>query len=240
MVEPKVIFLHIPKTGGQSLRKIAEGNYAKGESFPVYPNNPSYANIEDLVSLEGASAERLRLIAGHVSYGLHERLPYGCVYFSMMRDPVDRVLSAYHHILRTNERAAGQSLPRIFESKRKLLDNHQTRILSGHDPDFGGCTADMLWEAVENIERDVAFVGIMERFAESTARLGEIFGWRTTSGEKINVNPQRRDAGKFAASEIGLIEDHNRYDIMLYRWVVRRYFEDSSRATASAAEAARA
>lgn len=224
MADKKIVFLHIPKTGGQSLRKIAESNYKKHERFACYPSNPDYPGVDELAALGSDEVSKLKLICGHVDFGIHERLPYECEYFTMMRHPIDRVISAYQHILRRNEKCTGFSLLKIFESKRLLLDNHQTRMLSGENPDFDKCNEEMVWKAIAHIENHFSFVGINERFDKSVSQVGKRYGWKVVEGEKVNVTPEKKKRGVFSKYELKTIEHQNRFDMMLYSYVKQRFF----------------
>src|SRR5690606_10316613 len=107
-----------------------------------------------------------------------------CRYFTMLRDPVERVLSWYsyvreytpHHLRQrvlTGGAGGGEmSLAQCLREGISVeLDNHMVRTLAGqrhvHVP-FGCATREMLEEARANLATFSA-VGISERFDESLA-----------------------------------------------------------------------
>jgi len=48
----------------------------------------------------GGCRRRLLVVRGHLFYGIHEFLPQGATYITMLREPVVRLLSSYYFILR--------------------------------------------------------------------------------------------------------------------------------------------
>src|SRR6059058_5429994 len=94
-----LIFLHIPKTAGTTLNRIIEWQYSPFEIFTMDPYRIR-ATPERLKRLPERRRRRLRMVRGHMLYGIHEFLPQGATYFTMLRDPVARALSTYYFILR--------------------------------------------------------------------------------------------------------------------------------------------
>src|SRR5262245_34850495 len=98
-----VIFLHLPKTGGTTLSAILERQYRPDQVLPIRGDVRS--NRGDMVFdvLRSVPQERiasLRLVSGHIPYGMHELLPAPSLYITLLRDPVQRALSQYRHVLR--------------------------------------------------------------------------------------------------------------------------------------------
>ena len=144
MAKQTTIFIHIPKTGGQTLRKVVEQNYLQKEVFRCYPTNQKYRNLEDLKNLSEKEQEQIKVFIGHMNYGVHKHIievdkKSEVNYITMMREPIDRVISAYQHLMRTNNKLRKNfaSILKVYEKKRILLDNFQTRMISGINPDYG-------------------------------------------------------------------------------------------------------
>ena len=109
-----IIFLHIPKTAGTTLHHIINRQYRQRQLY-VYDNSREDA-LDAFINLSPQTKASLKLIRGHLSYGLHEHLPGTHSYFTFLRDPVDRVLSHYYyqfattrHLLPTGRYGTGTS-----------------------------------------------------------------------------------------------------------------------------------
>src|SRR5690349_20650120 len=89
-----LIFLHIPKTAGISLRQVLINN-TPGPAFRII--HP-ISDVERLAALPESERAALELVDGHLYYGIHSLLPRPCRYMTMLRDPVEQVLSLYSFI----------------------------------------------------------------------------------------------------------------------------------------------
>ena len=90
-----VIFLHVPKTAGTTLNRLIEWEYPLLQIYSVDPVlfNWSYKHLR---SLSPTRLKRFRIFKGHMVFGLHEILPQKATYITVLRDPVDRVISAFY------------------------------------------------------------------------------------------------------------------------------------------------
>ena len=72
-MNPEVnFFIHIPKTGGQTIRHLLKENYSDDQILEFYKNNKKYFGLEDAPSLDLAETE-IRLIYGHFFFGWNRR-----------------------------------------------------------------------------------------------------------------------------------------------------------------------
>lgn len=86
----KIIFLHIPKTAGSSLRQIVEQEYPGDDCLSIY----THRTPEFLASIQ-EDVPKAKAIYGHFSYGIHEFLGIHGRYVTFVRNPINRVLSYY-------------------------------------------------------------------------------------------------------------------------------------------------
>ena len=90
-----LIFIHLPKTAGMSLREVLLKEAGRTPTFWIV--NP----VKDTTWLRSIPLETratYSLVEGHMYYGVHELLPCPSVYMTMLRDPVERILSYYSHL----------------------------------------------------------------------------------------------------------------------------------------------
>ncbi len=94
--EAPVYFLHIPKTGGSTVSGLIE-SLQSGESVWSHRSGHRWAELLQ------ASPERLaavRLFVGHFGGLLQQFYPGPLRYLTVMRDPLERAISHYRHVLR--------------------------------------------------------------------------------------------------------------------------------------------
>src|SRR4051812_34539471 len=87
--DPCLILIHIPRTAGQTLNGIIGRNYRPSEVFTCS------GSVGDELSISGFDTRALRVVRGHVSYGIHERLDAPAVYATFLRRPLSRVVSLH-------------------------------------------------------------------------------------------------------------------------------------------------
>ncbi len=223
----KTIFLHIPKTAGMSMGETVRRVYPRGRCVFIYDLDPARINAlrEDVQHAEA--------VYGHVSFGIHEIFGIEARYVTVLRDPVDRVVSFFRHQANHDDNeyhrliAQGMTLKDLLRGEHcHQVNNHMVRILSGH-PD-AGTTGDrgLLDRAQANLDTQFDAVGITERMDESVALIGSALGWpRKFSVPRINVDPQPR-AFVLDDDTRAEVVRYNALDIELYERVVRQYFPE--------------
>lgn len=223
-----LIFLHIPKAAGSTLHPVLERHYNKHVRHTIQPGR-----AEDFKNLPTDELRRIRLLKGHMPFGMHEYLIGRSRYITLLRHPAERVVSHYYYVKRRpphylhHHIANGMSLAEFASAGLSgEMDNGQVRLLSGHDQDIpcGECSRDLLDTAKRNIEEHFAVVGFTERFDESLALMAIELGWNWTP-YYLNRNvtqdkpvPKQIDPVAFKA-----IEQVNPLDFELYEWASRRF-----------------
>jgi hypothetical protein len=105
--QPLLAFVHIPRTGGGTLSAAISKNYSRLRGAGNYQASPekTRARLESIASAAGL----WQAVGDHVPYGLYLRyLPQDARYITILRDPVDRVLSHYHfHAQKGDEPGSG-------------------------------------------------------------------------------------------------------------------------------------
>jgi hypothetical protein len=234
--DPTVIFLHIGKTGGWTLRQVLYRNVPRSQVTRVRPpaHRPrGFLNDEPLhafAALPEADRARPRLLVSHMIFGIHESVPRPSTYVTMLREPVARTVSQYRHVLRRqNHRLHAAAVSGRLSFERYVrggealeVDNGQTRALAGDvETPFGESTDAMLGVALANLDRHVAVAGLTERFDESLVLLGREFRWHNLYYVQTNAAPsgQRFEVTK---AERRMVEEWNRLDCELYERVGER------------------
>ena len=218
--EPRrcIIFLHVPKTAGWTLRGVLRYKYPSEILFLDDPSDP-LGGIE-AIPLE--DRRRARVATGHVFYGVHEHIPQPTEYITVLREPIARVVSMYNHVLRRPEHrlhdevaGSGMGLEEFARSCADAgIDNQQTRLISGRGAGRGGAPRlrrartwvaprlerGDLEQAKRNLD-DFLLVGLTERFDETFILLRRVLGWRLPMyatrnvGRAANGSPPERAVG---------------------------------------------
>jgi hypothetical protein len=243
-----VIFLHIRKTAGRCLdTEILRREYAPEEHFNIDVQDFK-ARVATLRSLPEEAKRRIRLVEGHIGFGFHQLLPQQAAYVTLLRDPVDRVLSLYYYTRRSpwepfHEQAVAQGLEEFIHSDvmRIEVDNFQTRIVSGmnwhiDDDDYADvhrnssrtaqkCTEDDLLRAKQNIRKHFAVVGFTRHFIESVLLMKRAFGWRRHFYMPRNITRGRKRVEPLPPSVADLIRSYNQHDTALYAFAQELFRE---------------
>lgn len=244
-----LIFLHIPKTAGTTLNTLLYKQYPLKYSWKIHsPYRHDFHN--ELDKATKAQKEKIFFFTGHMAFGLHEFLPQPSTYITMLRDPIERVISFYYFILRNPEhylynivKERQMSLKELISSRiSSELENGQTRLLSGNleldKNQLGGfepSSPELLEAAKNNLKEPLTAFGITERFDESLILFKRKLGWRVPLYVKQNVTNSRPLKEDISSDVIRLIEKNNVLDIELYNYA-KDYFGEIIRKEGSSFE----
>lgn len=233
-----LIFLHIPKAAGSTLHPILERHYAKSVRHTIYDDVEN--RMARFRQLPLAERSKIRLLKGHFRYGLHDSLVGKTTYITLLRDPIERVISHYYYVKRTPRHylydlvvSGNMSLAEYVRSGiTGELDNGQVRLLAGVDQSipYGACGREHLDMAMHHVEQDFALVGLSERFDESLVLMCIVLGWTWLPYYRnLNVTKSRPAPRQIDPEVITAIHETNRFDIALYGWVTARFEQLANR-----------
>jgi len=254
--EQTLMFLHIPKTAGATLAWIIERQYEPATMFrthrvlraslkakgiharTVHASERWEIAREELANLEMSEKRRIKAVAGHMNFGWHKLLPQPCTYVTVLRNPIDQVLSHYSYIL-AHKREGHCVRDAILAQRMSLVDyvrsgislmvnNAHTRLISGvgHDVGFGQCTIEMLQAAKDNLKQHFSVVGLTEEFDATLILLRRAFGWHMPFYGRQNVTRNRLRRETVSLEDLSVIEKYNELDIELYSYG-RTLYEES-------------
>jgi hypothetical protein len=241
-----VIFLHIPKTAGTTLKHILKLKYLS--SCPSYFFNHrhvlGYYNIYEheeriqcIKNLSKTQRRKVSYFEGHYGYGVHKLFPQRSLYITLLRDPLERMLSTYYHFQDPINREM-HNLPKNV-SLMKLLsygqsfnahffDNAQVRYLAGEDGNFieeepNKLNPEMLEVAKSRLSQNNLIFGLTEHFDESLLLFQRKLGWTSPFYVSSNVSKIRKNAEQPSGDEIDLIKKLNKLDIKLYQYALNKF-----------------
>ena len=88
-----LFFLHIPKTAGTSLRELLSCRFAPADILALDRRGAHEHPSQQLETIS-----RYRFVHGHVPYALVDRFPRRPFVVTLLRDPIDRAVSAFHYM----------------------------------------------------------------------------------------------------------------------------------------------
>lgn len=173
-----ILSIHIPKTAGVSLRNTLKEHFGAGFYLYYWEITDPWGRVVKEVP------ETARCVHGHFQTDvLSGRFPQAQL-ITWVRDPVERVASSYHHRLREPD----WNHPVCHELHRRKLSLEayaELPLVRNEMAHFFGSKRVV----------DFAFIGLVERHAQSFARLGDYLGFSGMPARHDNVNPGRSGEG---------------------------------------------
>jgi hypothetical protein len=193
-----IISIHIPKTGGSSFAKVLNEVYADklwvNYDLQWTPETSGRASIP-------CSTECLH---GHFEFDAFDEAYPGASKITWLRDPVERTISLYHHIMTKPDRQ-NDLIMEIYHNRPSLVEFSKIPWVSNQAMNYlRGAQAS-----------DFKFIGFLEHFEESLGLCGKLLGWNRVP----RAVWENRGAGKenFDLSKEGRqsIRENNREE---YEW----------------------
>ena len=233
------IFVHIPKTAGISLTQTV---------VEQYPNRrhelmTGYLDVEPLLNRPTEYLQSVELITGHMTL---ENPFVDCdvpnpEILTMIRNPIDRVVSLYRHMKRWPEhplydliKNESLTITGMIDRQEVEYDNLQTRMLAGLDcimKPFGSLDESDLETAIDRVETHGVVVGMQEHYAQSLALYAHHLNWdrskiRIHTANRAQLGPGFRLPVRKqftpSSSDIECITQNNRLDLKLYEILSKR------------------
>lgn len=253
LADRALLFIHIHKTAGTTLHRIIEQEY---NPFLVYTIEGGIIewSIDHFKRLSERRRGALRVVKGHMSFGLHEFLPQPSTYITFLRDPIERCISSYSY---SKGNQINPFYRRINQEKLDLAqfvaiapwnNNLQCKAIAGIDRrDYRALTLfremtqsgakppdpsldrwsneETLRRAQDNLRQYFGFVGLTERFPESLAVLKHLFGWNLSSYSSYRKSRNRPKRETFDRALLAEVEERNRFDRALYEFGKKMFDE---------------
>lgn len=228
--EQCLIFLHIPKTAGSTLHNIINNQYESDQIFNL--GEGTQESICKFRQISEQQKKDLKVIKGHMTFGLHKFLPQKSIYITMLRNPIERIISSYYFILsqpyhRHYEYVASQNMSlRDYAASELLTDNAMTKLIAGMQVGhFGGTQkaefkqdSSLFILAKKNIRDYFLLVGDTDKFDESILILRKRLDWKIPLYVKNNTTPNRPSVKDISENTVKIIQNRNKLDIDLYKY----------------------
>lgn len=229
--EPLVVFHHIQKTAGTAIRHLLHANYksdaAKVVSVPRHTTRSWFVGLKDGL---GDRFLWLRAVAGHdANYLLPLLDGRPAAAFTVVREPVDRVLSRYYFLSRTPSWTLedlylgrwDKQIPGFFSGQAKSLLEPLCDT-SGIPKTADEPGADEWRERLEQALAAYVVVGTQDRLDETIDALGALPGIRRRELYQVRVQRGRPATSSLEPRVAELIRRNNWLDDELYRMANER------------------
>ena len=233
---PRFVFLHQVKTGGKTVEKFLlrkfGSNYVKTtQLFLDETSNNIFDVLKSTDKQKIAALNNAKVISGHFPYGLHNLLDGPARYFTLLRDPVNRIRSYYAYSLDNvgspiqkflvEERISFDDFVQLDTEQIKrsgihelsyVLDNGQSKMIFGNEEEFDRLAESDIYLSIDRIiDKHFDFVGVTECFDESFMEISKLLGYsRFNFYLTFNRSRLHIEASDFARS---FIKERNKIDI---------------------------
>lgn len=243
MNEHRICFVHMPKSAGTSITEVLENNYDADKIIDC-------VFMHDYLQHSKESLGDYMLYKGHVHYDFAlANFPQETKYVTVLRDPVERVLSQYYFVRQTpdsfldNQSLVPEQRKAIELSKNKgirdfLLSDlpnirHSTRNLQlrvlldktwFHQNE--GQSELIVEKAMQTLE-SFDCVGVQEFIPFFILEICNIFGFEYSAVPRVNVNSNRKaEHDRLAKHEqedvLEIIKRYNAEEIIVYHLIKKR------------------
>ena len=133
-------------------------------------------SIDEFKNLPKKKRKVIRVLKGHMPFGLHEYMSSPYSYITILRDPIELVISNYYYICRNNRhrlhnviKSNSMSLHDYVASRiNPQIENGQTKLIAGYKGwEIKECNEEMLVTAIKNMEKYFSVIGLVSNFDES-------------------------------------------------------------------------
>ncbi|NUQ05112.1 MAG: sulfotransferase family 2 domain-containing protein [Anaerolineae bacterium] len=236
-----LFFIHIPKTAGTSVIDFLDRHYSADEIAPAMLP-------EQLVLIPQGEIEKYRLLRGHFGYKYRMLLPKNTKTITILRDPIERIISYYYYLRRESARlprnrvpehvrvATSLSLEEFASSKELyfLTSNCQvSTLISTPRQNIDVYSHSQIVDLITTRLSELFFVGFTEILESSVETLCTLLGWcNDVSVQHLNTNQDHPSAKDLPSQVRQTIQDRNIYDYYLYN-LAKSMFPTSVKAEAT-------
>ena len=223
----KLVFLHVPKTAGTSLKVMLRTQYNRRDVCPLTFQHQF--DKADRIELDA-----YKLFLAHIGYDTARALSGNVI--TVLRDPFERIVSLYYYLRNKHpDSGAGYYAKRLcfadfisLERPEIIVGIHNTQtwqIAYGHamryrEEHVRNITDDQLYNIATKRIDEMSVVGVQDDLPSFIQRVNRVFGFSIQyRGEKVNKTAIKKPASEFLPSDYLRAVPFIHMDICLYKYV---------------------
>jgi len=228
MDRPVIIHIHVPKTAGTTINAMIS-QAVPGVHFAY--SNPGQS--ERFAAMSQQERDEIDFVFGHFSYGLHTFFTRNTVYVASLREPVERILSAYKYIRATESHPKHAFLRQCApdfaaflryavedENIRAEVDNEQVRQISG-EMDLSESYDDIFHKALSNISVPNFICAESDNLELMLGVVSERLGLKFGAVPRLNVSAEQINSRNLLAAlpdeSFQVLQQFTRWDYDLWQ-----------------------
>jgi len=196
-VSRRFFFVHVQKAAGTEVRERMKRQFAPAQLYPDATDGDlitvgPQVSVAQLLARWPARKADIRVITGHFPYATTELLDAEFVTMSVLREPVERVLSHLRHHRKLTPDARDRSLEELYDEvlQPEFFHNHMVKVFSLTSAEVAESAALDRWAVLKVIEftperlarakanvEQLDVLGLQDRLDEFCRELTARFGW---------------------------------------------------------------
>lgn len=211
--QEKLFFLHMPKTGGLSTRYCLEEKYSSRDCKAI-----SSVHLEKNKDV----FNRKKFVSGHFYFYDVAPLINDFKTFTVLRDPIQRVLSEYRYAIKRNKFIDASHFLLEEGSPLETISNVNCMVLSRLDPRDHSISIEQHLASAKRTLEEFYFVGLTDCLEESLILLHQKLGWEAPHQISCH-NTTEKFYETYPEELLTAIAKRNWADIELYEFAKNLY-----------------
>jgi hypothetical protein len=223
-------FVHLQKTAGTALVKRMEQHLGERAIYPG-PGDGSFPNsvlvVENLVERWRVRGNEIQVVTGHFPLCTTELLGTRFTTLTILRDPVERTLSALRHHREKTPVDRDRPLEALYDDpiRHELVHNHMVKMFSLTTDEMTDGALTHVTFTAERLARAKArlntidAVGLQEHFDPFCDELTRRYGWKLDKPRFANRSQPVEVPDSFRRR----IAEDNADDVELYEFACEEY-----------------
>ncbi|BDC98250.1 sulfotransferase family 2 domain-containing protein [Persicobacter psychrovividus] len=225
-VPKRLLFEHVPKCGGTTVVKYLSDQYPFSKTYQL-DNHQPMVSIQRFKNMPQKERYSYHFVVGHMAHLLKDDVHPEMLKATILRDPIDRMVSHYYYVLRRPTHYLYEQVKRegvslkdyvTLELSRELRNNYVHRFSQIEEKQMLSHPREALEKAIEVLTEEYQFVGFLESLEADLLRLKHLMGFSESYVPmKANATAGRKKVEELDPQTLKEVEAMNLLDVALYQ-----------------------